>query len=64
MPLFEFRCERCHRVEPRLYPSYDQMVKEPAVRCVGCGSRMERLVSAPAFTVTGFSAANNYGVKS
>jgi predicted nucleic acid-binding Zn ribbon protein len=61
MPLFSFRCERCHKVEDRLYASFKQMCAEPAVRCIHDNSRMERIPSAPAFTVGGdYTAANGY----
>jgi predicted nucleic acid-binding Zn ribbon protein len=64
MPIFEFKCERCGKVEQRFYQSFKQMCLEKAVRCIDDGSRMERIASAPAFKVEGFSYANGYGVKS
>lgn len=60
MPLYSFKCERCNRYEDRFYVSYDQMVKEPPVRCLFDGSRMERVATAPAFKVEGYSYANGY----
>jgi hypothetical protein len=63
MPIFQFKCERCHKVEDRLYASFKQMCLEKAVRCVHDGSRMERIASTSSFSVGGFNAANHYGVK-
>jgi putative FmdB family regulatory protein len=60
MPLFVFRCERCGQREDRFYPTYRQMVAEPAVRCLACGNRTERQATAPAFKVEGFAASNGY----
>lgn len=64
MPLFEYKCERCGDVDTRIFSTYERMIQSPAIRCEKDGSRMERIVSAPAFTVNGFNAKNNYGVKS
>lgn len=60
MPIFAFKCQRCGRVEDRFYTSHKQMCLESAVRCINDGSRMERLVSAPAFKVEGYSYQNGY----
>jgi predicted nucleic acid-binding Zn ribbon protein len=64
MPVYVYKCQRCGKTEDRFYQSFKQMCLEPSVRCIDDGSRMERVPSAPAFKVTGFNAANNYGVKS
>jgi putative FmdB family regulatory protein len=60
VPIYPHKCERCGRVEDRLYASFEQLCREPAVRCLQCGSRMERLVSAPAFSISGYSYKNGY----
>jgi hypothetical protein len=36
------------------------MCLEPSVRCIDDGARMERVASAPAFTVGGYNAKNGY----
>lgn len=63
MPLFSFKCQRCGQIEDRLYGSWKQLSLKPAVRCSADGSRMERVPSASAFSVSGFNAKNSYGVK-
>jgi putative FmdB family regulatory protein len=60
VPIYPHACQRCKRTEDRLYTSFAQLCREPAVRCLVCGSRMERLVSAPAFKVEGYSFKNGY----
>jgi putative FmdB family regulatory protein len=64
MPIYEYQCQRCGAKEGVYYNSYQEMLTAPVERCDKDGSRMERVMSAPAFSVKGFSAANNYGVKS
>lgn len=63
MPLFEFKCQRCGRVEERLYASFKDLCTSQVVRCIADGSRMERTVSSPAFKVEGYSYANGYSEK-
>jgi predicted nucleic acid-binding Zn ribbon protein len=63
LPIYSLKCERCGKIEDRLYASYKELCLTPAARCPIDGSRMERVPSAPAFKVEGFNAANNYGVK-
>jgi predicted nucleic acid-binding Zn ribbon protein len=61
LPYYEFRCERCKRVETRLYKSFKDMCTEPAVRCLHDNSRMERIPSATTFAIGGsYTAKNGY----
>lgn len=60
MPIYPFKCERCGNVEDRFYASFEQMVHEPAPRCLNDGSRLERVASASNFSVQGYSARNGY----
>jgi len=46
MPTYEFKCSICGRVSEEI-----QSFKDPAPEC--CGQSMKRLISAPAFNITG-----------
>jgi putative FmdB family regulatory protein len=60
MPRFEFYCPKCdHEFE------VDQKLCEVnSPQCPQCGdTRTKKLISSPSFTVKGFNAKNNYGLK-
>ena len=60
MPTFDYRCQKCHKVHERFFT----LAQGPTQQyCDACGGKMDRLPSAPAFTVTGFNAANGYSGK-
>jgi putative FmdB family regulatory protein len=49
MPLYEYRCERCHqRVEV-----IQKFSDRPLETCQHCGGKLERLLSAPAIQFKG-----------
>jgi predicted nucleic acid-binding Zn ribbon protein len=60
MPIYLYKCQRCGKSEERFYASFKAMCLEPSVRCIDDGARMERVASAPAFTVGGYNAKNGY----
>lgn len=67
MPTYDFRCVKCGHVREQRYQSYAAMqiatdwgCGEPSSTQKRCTGFMERLPSAPAFTVTGFNAKNGY----
>ena len=68
MPVYDFRCPRCGVIQMMLFPTYDESERQvvwchnttctqvmPGGRC-----RMEKVLSATAFAIKGFSAANGY----
>lgn len=61
MPLYLYKCDKCERAEEqqRLIAARDFetpcMAGQPP-----CGGLMQRQVSAPAFTVEGYSYRNGY----
>lgn len=49
MPLYEYRCEKCHRTFEVLQSFSDSELTE----CSECGGHLERLLSAPAIRFKG-----------
>ena len=48
MPLYEFECEKCHHRFEKI-----QSVSAPDPECPKCGSKVERLLHAPAVQFKG-----------
>ena len=48
MPLYEFECQKCHHRFERI-----QSVSAPDPECPKCGSKVERLLHAPAVQFKG-----------
>ena len=48
MPLYEFECEKCHHRFEQI-----QSVSAPDPQCPKCGSKVERLLHAPAVQFKG-----------
>ena len=48
MPLYEFQCEKCHHRFEKI-----QSVSAPDPQCDKCGSKVERLLHAPAVQFKG-----------
>ncbi|HVH88429.1 MAG TPA: FmdB family zinc ribbon protein [Terriglobales bacterium] len=48
MPLYEFECEKCHHRFEKI-----QGVSDPDPKCPKCGSKVERLLHAPAVQFKG-----------
>lgn len=48
MPIYEYRCNVCGNFE-----QIQKMSDDPLHVCPGCGGRVERLLSAPAFQFKG-----------
>ena len=49
MPIYEYRCRKCHGVTERI-----QGVQDPPIRkCPACGGRLEKLMSPGAFILKG-----------
>lgn len=60
MPRFDYRCPKCERTEEMQEPTWEG---SPCLPCCKfcCGPvTMEKLPSAPNFTVKGFNAKNGY----
>jgi putative FmdB family regulatory protein len=55
MPLFDFKCLNCDRVEEKLVKD-----KEAIVTCPVCQNEMTRLLSAPYGRILGYGYANGY----
>ena len=56
MPIYEYRCRKCHEVTERI-----QGVQDPPIRkCPACGGRLEKMMSSGAFVLkgTGFYATD------
>jgi predicted nucleic acid-binding Zn ribbon protein len=62
VPLYEFKCPKCGKVETFVYRSYENMMGS-LHPCSEDMTEMERLPAAPAFVVHGFSARNGYAEK-
>lgn len=62
MPMYAFACEYCGTVAERLVPADQRVVVCGHVDDAGhaCPYTAQRLPSAPAFVVNGFSAKNRY----
>ena len=70
MPRWDFKCDRCGRVEEMSFVDYydrSAQVHEVGVYCQAvlgdgmiCGGEMRQQPSAPNFNVTGFNAKNGY----
>lgn len=58
MPRFDFKCPACGTVSANVYRSTADARVPPI--CVNCDAVMEKLPSAPSFTIKGFSAKNGY----
>lgn len=60
MPLYEFKCKKCHRVEELFFVRYhDSLVRQD---CAVCGEAMKRMVSLTRFNV--MNAAYRPGAES
>lgn len=60
MPRFDFKCQRCDRIDEDVWVSVSPHAPNHHRKCPMCGDDMERLPAAPAFVVRGFNAANGY----
>jgi len=62
VPLYEFECVKCHRRVEKFFYTYDAMIqgKDWECRQGGCTGFLQKLMSAVAFHVRGFSSANGY----
>ena len=49
MPIYEFRCKKCHA----LTEVFQKLSDKPPSRCRKCGGRLEKLVSRPAIQFKG-----------
>ncbi len=49
MPLYEYRCLKCGRLQEKIQKFSDPPLKT----CQGCGGRLERMVSAPSLQFKG-----------
>ncbi len=49
MPLYEYECQECHRHTERRQKFSDPEITE----CPHCGGRLERVITAPAFSFAG-----------
>jgi putative FmdB family regulatory protein len=49
MPIYEFRCKKCHAQ----LEVFQKMSDKPPSRCQKCGGRLEKLLSAPAIQFKG-----------
>jgi putative FmdB family regulatory protein len=58
MPRFDFKCPACGTLMSNVYRGTSD-TQRPQV-CINCDALMEKLPSAPNFTVTGFNAKNGY----
>lgn len=57
MPMYDFKCQKCGRIFERLISA------EAGTQFCACGGATERLQSAPAFAIEGYSAKNGYAMK-
>ena len=49
VPIYEYRCRKCHEVTERI-----QGVKDPPLRkCPSCGGKLEKMMSPGAFVLKG-----------
>lgn len=69
MPRFDFRCTTCQRIREDVWVSnyrdatdtFDAALLAP---CDHCGARTwEKVPAAPNFSIGGFAAKNNYGLR-
>lgn len=76
MPIYEYQCNTCQRVEERFFGSHVEAAKyeaipqackpNPGSRATGlgrCTGKLLRKPSAPAFSIGGFNAKNGYSGK-
>lgn len=49
MPLYEYRCESCHKVTERIQKFSDPLMEI----CPACGGTVKKLLSSPAFQFKG-----------
>ncbi len=65
MPRFDFKCAACGKVRPDVWVTNwtSSTGRQMPINCE-CGATMEKQPAAPNFAVKGYSARNNYGVKS
>jgi len=54
MPIYEYHCRHCDDRREEIYGCFDD--SPPDMRCV-CGERTKRIVSSPAFKISGQLAA-------
>ncbi len=64
MPKFDFKCPQCETLRPDVWVTNwtSATGRQMPINCQ-CGAEMEKQPAAPNFTVKGYSARNNYGVK-
>jgi putative FmdB family regulatory protein len=46
MPLYEFECPKCG-----IFETFAKMSDEPLTECPECGSKVQKLISMPAFSI-------------
>ena len=44
MPLYEYKCNNCGH----LFEDYQKTLHEPEPKCINCGGKVQKLISAPA----------------
>lgn len=49
MPIYEYRCKRCHKV----FEVLQKISEEPLTTCIDCGAKVEKLVSSSSFQFKG-----------
>ena len=57
MPIYEFACPDCKHEEDRLVS-----MDTKTIRCASCGKNMCKVISAPHFTLNGFTEKNGYSM--
>lgn len=64
MPAWDFKCEHCHHVEHRMFPTFAKMEwsqEQGILTCEKCGCQLHRQHAAPAFKLVGSGFhANDY----
>ena len=49
MPIYEYRCKRCHKV----FEVLQKISEESLTTCIDCGAKVEKLVSSSSFQFKG-----------
>lgn len=62
MPIYEYECLRCGKVEDKLYTSVQKAENIAISLCSSCGGVTKKIISSPNFRVVGFNAKNGYNL--
>lgn len=49
MPIYEYRCTKCHKT----FEKFQKITDDPLSKCPDCGDRVERLISQTSFSLKG-----------